>query len=222
MGRACTPSHPSVCRLRSAGLRVKERKCSFAKNKWAYLGYVVGGGTIEPMECKVLAVQTFAQPRTKKQVKTYLGLCGYYRKFKPEFSTVASPLLDLTKKNMSKSVKWTSQCEKAFGQLTQALTKGPVLITPGWDKPFTLQTDASATGLGYVLSQINADGEEHSIAFGSKKLLPREINYSAIEREALAIVKGIQHFRTYLEGISFKIETDHNPLTHLSKTAKED
>ena len=111
---------------------------------------------------------------------------------------------------------WTSQCEKAFSQLKQAFTKAPVLITPDWDKPFILQTDTSATGLGYVLSQINADGEEHSIAFGSKKLLPREINYSAIEREALATVKGIQHFRTYLEGTSFKIETDHNPLTHLS------
>ena len=91
-----------------------------------------------------------------------------------------------------------------------------MLITPDWDKPFILQTDASATGLGYVLSQIIADGEEHPIAFGTKKLLPREINYSAIEREVLAIVKGIQHFRTYLEGTSFKIETDHNPLTHLS------
>ena len=111
------------------------------------------------MECKVLAVQKFAQPRTKKQVRSFLGLCGYYRKFIPEFSTVASPLSDLTKKNMPKSVKWTSQCEKAFGQLKQALTKAPVLITPDWDNPFILHTDASATGLGYVLSQINADGE---------------------------------------------------------------
>ena len=109
------------------------------------------------MECKVLAVQKVAQPRTKKQVRSFLGLSGYYRKFIPEFSKVASPLSDLTKKNMFKTVKWTSQCEKAFGQLKQALTKAPVLITPDWDKPFILQTDVSATGLGYVLSQINAD-----------------------------------------------------------------
>ena len=88
-------------RLRSAGLRVKERKCSFCKNKCVYLGYVVGSDTIEPMECKVLAVQKFPQPRTKKQVRSFLGLCGYYRKFIPEFSTVAIPLSDLTKKNMS-------------------------------------------------------------------------------------------------------------------------
>ena len=94
-----------IHRLRSAGLRVKERKCSFAKNKCVYLGYVVGGGTLEPMECKVLAGQKFAQPRAKKQVRSFLGLCGYYRKFIPEFSTVASPLSDLTKENMSKSVK---------------------------------------------------------------------------------------------------------------------
>ena len=97
-----------------------------------------GCGTIEPMECKVLAVQKFAKPRTKKQVRAFLGLCDYYKKFIPEFSTVASPLSDLTKKNMSKSVKWTSQCEKAFGQLKQAPTKAPVLITPDWDKPFIL------------------------------------------------------------------------------------
>ena len=96
MGRACTPSHPVFDQLRSAGLKVKERTCSFAKNKCVYLGYVVGGGTIEPMECKALAVQKFAQPRTKKQVRSFLGLCGYYRKFVPELSTVASPLSDLT------------------------------------------------------------------------------------------------------------------------------
>ena len=90
------------------------------------------------------------------------------------------------------------------------------MITPDWDKPFILQTDASATRLGYVFSQINADGEEHPIAFVSKKLLPREINYSSIEKKALAIVKGIQHFRTYFEGTSFKVKRDHNPLTHLS------
>ena len=117
-------------------------------------------------------------------------------------------------------LKWTSQCEKAFGQLKQAFTKASVLITPDWGTPFVLQTDGSATELGYILSQINADGEEHPIPFQFKKLLPREINYSAIEREALAIVKGIQHFRTYLEGTSFKIETDHNPLT-LPSTLKD-
>ena len=86
-------------------------------------------------------------------------------------------------------------------------------MTPDWSLPFILQTDASSTVLGYVLSQVNSKGEEHRIAFTSKKLLPSERNYSAIEREALAIVKGIKHFRTYLEGLTFTIQTDPNPLT---------
>ena len=106
--------------------------------------------------------------------------------------------------------------QEAFQQLKRALTVAPVLVTPDWSKPFILQTDASAYGLGYMLSQLDSQGEEHPIAFASKKLLASERNYSAIKREALAIVKGVQHFRTYLEGNPFTIQTDHNPLTHLN------
>ena len=80
-----------------------------------------------------------------------------------------------------------------------------------------MQTDTSNTGVGYILSKHDDDGDEHPIAFGSRKLLPREMNYSAIEREGLAIVEGVKHFRVYLEGIHFTIETDHNPLTNLSR-----
>ena len=100
--------------------------------------------------------------------------------------------------------------------LKSLLTQAPILSTPDWSKPFILQTDASAVGLGYVLSQINKLREEHPIAFASKKLSPPERNYSAIERESLAIVKGIKHFQTYLQGVQFKVQTDHNPLTNLS------
>ena len=107
-------------------------------------------------------------------------------------------------------------CQEAFQQLKRTLTVAPVLVTPDWSKLFILQTDASAYGLGYVLSQLDSQGEEHPIAFASKKLLTSERNYSAIEREALAMVKGVQHFRTYLEGNPFTIQTDHNPITHLN------
>ena len=89
------------------------------------------------------------------------------------------------------------------------------MVTPDWNLLFILQTDASATGLGYVLSQVNGKGEEHPIAYTSKKLLASEKNYSAIGRKALAIVKGIKHFRTYLEGSTFTVQMDHNTLTHL-------
>ena len=96
------------------------------------------------------------------------------------------------------------------------LTQAPILSSLDWIKSFILQIDASAFGLGYVLSQINDLGEEHLVAFASKKLSPPEQNYSAIEREALGIVKGIEHYRTYLNGNPFAIHMDHNPLTHLA------
>ena len=89
------------------------------------------------------------------------------------------------------------------------------MTTPDWTRKFILQSDASATELGYVLSLKDQNEEEHPVAYGSKKLLPREQKYSAIEREGLAIVQGIKHFRTYLQGTTFQIETDHDPLTHL-------
>ena len=202
-------------KLRKAGLNVMERKCTFACGSCVYLGHVVGNGSVKPMDCKVSAVKNFREPQTKKDVRSFLGICGYYRKFVPNFSTVAAPLSELTRKNMPKKVIWTTKCDQAFLELKEALTRAPILMTPDWTLPFILQTDASSTGLGYVLSQVNFKGEEHPIAFASKKLLPSERNYSAIEREALAIVKGIKHFRTYLEGTTFTIQTDHNPLTHL-------
>ena len=181
-------------KLRKAGLNVKERKCTFASGSCVYLGHVVGNGSVKPMDCKVSAVKNFREPQTKKDVRSFLGLCGYYRKFVPNFSTVAAPLSELTRKNMPKKVIWTTKCDQAFLELKEALTRAPILMTPDWTLPFILQTDASSTGLGYVLSQVNSKGEEHPIAFASKKLLPSERNYSAIEREALAIVKGIKPF----------------------------
>ena len=171
-----------------------------------------GGGLVKLMDCKVLAVKKFKQLKT---VRSFLGFCVYYRKFIPNFSTIATPMSELTRKRMPKTVRWTSKCERAFSELKETLTHASALVTPDWTLPFILQTDASAYGFGYVLSQINLKGEEHPIAYASKKLLPSEVNYSAIEREALAIVKGIKYFRTYLEGTSFTVQTDHNPLTHL-------
>ena len=203
-------------RLRKAGLIIKEKKCTFASGSCDYLGYVVGSGTVQPISAKVAAIRDYAAPQTKKDVRLFLGLCGYYRKFIADFATVATSLSNLTRKGEPNKVNWTDKCEVAFKQLKESLMQAPILVTPDWSLPFVLQTDASATGLGYVLSQINAKGEEHPIAYASKKLLQSEKNYSSIEREMLAIIKGIKHFRTYLEGTHFLIQTDHNPLTYLA------
>ena len=104
------------------------------------------------MDCKVASVRDFKVPLTKKDVRSFLGLCGYYRKFMPNFSTMATPLTEQTKKRMPNKVKWTTQCDHAFSELTEALTRAPVLVTPDWNLPFILQTDASATGLAMCLA----------------------------------------------------------------------
>ena len=106
--------------------------------------------------------------------------------------------------------------QHAFEWLKDSLSNYPILSTPIWSEPFILQTDASDTGIGFVLSQKDELGDEHPIAYGSRKLLARETHYSTIEKEALAIVEGTRHFRVYLEGIPFTIETDHSPLTHMA------
>ena len=112
------------------------------------------------MECKVEAVKTFKQPKTKKDVSSsFLGLCGYNREFIPNFSPIATPLSDLTRKSMPKQVKWNEKCDKAFIELKEVLTGAPILVPPDRTKPFILQTDASAFGFGYVLSQIVGKGK---------------------------------------------------------------
>ena len=128
---------------------------------------------------------------------------------------ITKPLTNLTRISMVNKVKWNEEYELAFNYLKEALIKAPVLITPNWKKKSVLQTDASAYGLGYALSQMDSQGEEHSIEFVSKKLLPNEWKYLAIEWEVLAMVKGVMHFRTYLEGTEFTIQTEHRPVTHL-------
>ena len=204
-------------RLQEAGLRINRRKCHFATNECEYLGHQVGYGKIRPIEAKVTAIKRFLQPRTKKDVQAFLGVCGCYRKFIPDFATIATPLSSATRKDEPNVIKWTATQQTAFDTLKDRLVNYPVLRTPQWKREFLLQTDASSAGLGYVLSQLDDYGEEHPLAYGSRKLLPREVKYSAIEREGLAIVEGVRHFRVYLEGNPFVIQTDHNPLTHLAR-----
>ena len=106
---------------------------------------------MRPMHCKVKAVKEYERPKTKKQVRAFLGLCGYYRRFIPSFSTVANSWPELTRKNKENVIKWNEACEHSFNLLKEVLTSKPLLTTPDWTRKFILQTDASATGLGYVI-----------------------------------------------------------------------
>ena len=133
----------------------------------------------------------------------------------PHFATVTEPLTELTKARNPDKVRWSDQCERAFCKLKELLLTPPVLKVADPAKCYILQTDVSEQGLGAVLSQMEDKGEEHPVAFASRKLLPREKNYSVIEKECLAIVWSLQVFHVYLYGQKFSIETDHQPLSWL-------
>eukprot|EP00731_Ephydatia_muelleri_P035196 Em0104g2a len=154
-------------RLRTAGLTAKPSKCHFAMKECTYLGHIVGNGQVRPEIGKLTAVEDFPVPKTKKEVRTFLGLTGYYRKFVPCYASLAAPLTELTRSNAPTIVKWTTSCNTAFMDLKRLLCSSPVLQCPDFSRPFILQTDASDWGVGGVLSQLDQEGLDHPVAYFS-------------------------------------------------------
>ena len=134
--------------LRRAGLTANPAKCRLGLEETLYLGYQVGRGKVRPQDDKVAAIRDWPRPTTKKQVKSFLGLVGYYQRFIPGFATMAHPLNELTRKALPDRVRWTETTETAFGVLRGALYCEPVLITPDFSLPLIVHTDASEVGLG--------------------------------------------------------------------------
>ncbi len=203
-------------RIQQAGLVVNASKCQLARSEVCYLGYVLGCGTIHPQVSKVEAIRSSQPPSTKKGVRSFLELIGWYRRFIPNFSSRAAPLSDLTRKTSPNKVVWTAECEAAFHNLKESMCHEPVLQSPDFSLPFTVQTDASGIGLGAVLLQ--GEGEDkRPIQFVSRKLFPRETRYSTIEKECLAIKWALDTLKYYLIGKEFVLETDHRPLQWLHR-----
>lgn len=204
-------------RLRDANLTARPSKCFLGYAKISFLGHVVGKGQIMPNPEKVETIRSCKRPRTKTQVRSFLGLVGYYRKFIPNFSVIAAVLTDMTKKGQPNEVRWSEEAETAFRSLINHISQSPILCLPELDKPFILRTDASEVGIGAVLMQETA-GTKFPIAYASRKLLPREQKYSVMEKEGLGIVWGVQKFHQYLYGKEFILETDHAPLIYMHKS----
>ena len=200
-----------------AGLTIKLKKCRFGGSQVLYLGHLIGGGKLQPDPKKARAVKEYPQPTTKKDVRAFLGLVGYYRRFVPQFAEIAAPLTDLTCKGKAQNVEWVEKHESAFQKLKDHLTTMPVLHVADPSRPYILQTDASDRGLGAVLSQADDLGEEHPVSFASRKLLPQETIYSTIEKECLAVAWALKVFHVYLCGQSFTVQTDHQPLSWLQQ-----
>lgn len=199
-------------RLREANLKLKPSKSELFQTSVKYLGHVVSAEGLKCDPEKILAVKQWKPPSNVTEIRSFLGFASYYRKFIPQFATIASPLTALTKKTTE--FIWSDQCDEAFRSLITKLTEAPILTYPTTTDEFVLDTDASNTGIGSVLSQIQ-NGEEKVIAFASKTLNNSQKNYCTTKKELLAVVTFVKHFHHYLWGRHFRIRTDHAALTWL-------
>jgi len=205
-----------LTRVRKANLTLRPSKCSLGYISISFLGHTVGAQTIRPHSKIAQKITDAPTPTTKKQLRSFLGLAGYYRRFVPDFAAIAVPLSDLTKKGAANELQWGTSQDRSFTALKAYIASSPILRLPDLKEVFILQTDASNVGIGAVLLQ-EVSGVKHPICFASRKLLSRERHYSTIERECLAIVWGIQKFERYLYGKPFILETDHQPLQYVGK-----
>lgn len=189
-------------------LKVKRSKCTFASSQLTYLGHVISDAGVSTDPKNIAAVVRWAVPQNVKEVRGFLGLAGYYRKFVRHFGVISRPLTDLLKKHVV--FVWTSEHQAAFDALKAALTSAPVLALPDFTQTFEIETDASDRGVGAILMQGG-----HPLAFLSKSLGPRNRGLSTYEKECLAILLAVDHWRSYLQFGEFIIHTDQRSLIHL-------
>ncbi len=196
-------------------MTVNLAKCSFAQATITYLGKVVGNGEVRPLSAKVQAICEYPAPITKKELMRFLGLVGYYRSFCRNFSSVVAPLTDLLKAKVK--FVWSANCALAFDNVKSLLCSSAVLAAPCFDRSFSLQVDASQVGAGAVLQQGDEEGVVRPVSFFSRKFNSYQLNYSVVEKEALALIWALQHFDVYVSlGQPIVVYTDHNPLTFLN------
>jgi len=201
-------------RLRQHNLKLKLKKCNFLQTETTYLGFVINSKGIQPDPKKVEAIKSIQQPTTVKQVRSIIGACSYYRRFIPNFSEIAEPIIKLTRKY--EKFHWTPECEKAFQFLKDKLSTIPLLAYPQLSKHFYLYTDASDKSIGACLTQICEETQtEKPIYFLSHKLSDTQTRWSTIEKEAYAIHYALQKLDHYLHGAKFTIRCDHAPLRYI-------
>ncbi len=201
-------------RLRNANLKLKRSKCSFGEDSTTYLGHKIDFNGVSPDPTKIEAINKLDIDlwQSVTDVKAFLGMTGYYRRFIRGYASISRPLTELLRKNAPFCID--SDVRRSFNRLKKALAKQPVLAYPRLNVPFVLQVDASDYGMGGVLTQYY-DNSEHPIAYFSKKFSDSERKYAIMERECLAMVESIKHFRAYLYGQKFVVMTDHKPLEHI-------
>ena len=215
-------------RINHTGLKLNLEKCQLLQEKVEYLGHTISAEGISCQEGKVEAVKEWPIPTTTRELHTFLGFCGFYRRFVENYSRITRPLHELIQQHCPQNKKdwrpvaigqhWQAKHQAAFDHLKAALTSTKVLAFADFQKPFRLKTDASYHGLGAILSQQQPDGEWRVVAYASRSLGPterNEANYSSFKLEMLALKWAVtEKFRSYFLGAKFDVLTDNNPLAH--------
>jgi hypothetical protein len=197
-----------LCILRHEKLYANLPKCTFAQNKLVFLGFVVSANGIEVDSSKVEAIHNWPTPTNVGQVRSFHGLAGFYRRFVKDFSTIACPLNELTKKNVP--FVWGKAQQNAFDELKKRLTEAPLLVLPNFAKTFEIECDASGLGIGGVLMQ-----EGKPVAYYSEKLNGARLNYPIYDKELYALVRVLEVWQHYLWPKEFIIHSDHESLKYL-------
>ena len=200
-------------RLRAADLKLHPRKCEFGLDKLAYLGNIVSREGIAPDPRKIEVVKTWPEPTKLKELRSFLGFAGFYRRYVQDFAKIAAEFGDLLQKDST--WKWTENHAIAFNKLKAALCQSALLPHADMSKPFRVTTDASEKAIAYILSQQDDKGFWKPVLFAGRSLKTAERRYRVMELELLALVSAIREFRHYLAGNHFEVETDHYSLKYL-------
>lgn len=205
-------------KLKERQIPLKLSKCEFHKNSIGFLGYIVSSEGLAPDPKKVQAIEEWPEPTTVKEVQSFLGLINYYRKFIANFSKIAKPMTELTKKEVI--FNFGKECKEAFKELKKRMRSAPILRIFNPEKEATMETDASDKAIGGCLKQKDDDGKLHPVAYYSRKLTGPEANYDVHDKELLAVVECLKQWRVYLEGAKYPVQvySDHKNLTRWTTT----
>jgi len=206
--------HQVLDKLKEHNLFLKPEKCTFEASEIEYLGLVIGGGKVRMDRVKVQGVDGWQRPKTLTELRGWMGFINFYRRFIKGFSKITRVLNELTKKNVP--WEWTKQREEAFQMLKRLICEEPVLLMPKLDQPFELEVDASNYAIGATLNQKDERNQWHPVAYYSTTLSETERNYDIYDKELLAVVKSLRHWRTYLAGALHQtvIHTNHSNLLY--------
>ena len=202
-----------LTRLRAQKLSAKRSKCEFFRKEVEFLGHQIGAAGLAVSQDKISAVKDWPEPKNATDVRSFLGLAGFYRRFVKNFSKIALPLTELTKETVNRFI-WGARQEESFRELKQALCEAPVLVIPDPSKPYTLNCDACQYAVGATLQQDHGLGLQ-PVGYRSRKLQPAEINYDTREKEFLALVDACSYLRHYLHNEEpFTLLSDHDSLKY--------